>query len=215
VAVANALEGTIVSYAITDGVGRIELDDGEELRFSIRAMRGVVPAVGLRVSVNATEPHPLGGRRALDVSLADDAREYAKLRKQFDKAQGEAMRRDLGRRADEFQMPVKALEKALTTGAPPAIPANTRSGRSKTNARRLPTPPTLAIPTPRPARAPTPRPPAKSGPTTRPAAKSGPTRAASSRAATARPVSSRAATARPVSKNVVKSTRKSSRGDKR
>ena len=101
----KSLEGTIVAYEITDGVGRIELDDGEELRFSIRALRGMVPAVGVRVEVGATEPHPLGGLRALDVTLADDKASYEKRRKQFEKAQGEIMRRDLGRRADEFQMP--------------------------------------------------------------------------------------------------------------
>lgn len=189
---AKPLEGTIVAYEITDGVGRIELDSGEELRFSIRALKGLVPAVGVRVQVGATEPHPLGGLRALDVTLADDKASYEKRRKQFEKAQGEIMRRDLGRRADEFQMPVAALKKAMTAApafeAPSPTPARASSpdpapaaarGRAHTTRRAVParekTPPPRMVParaaptrasTPRPASAP----PAKPAPAAKPAA---------------------------------------------
>lgn len=167
----KSLEGTIVAYEISDGVGRIELDDGEELRFSIRALRGMVPAVGVRVEVGSTEPHPLGGLRALDVTLADDKASYEKHRKQFEKAQGEIMRRDLGRRADEFQMPVAAVKKAMT--APPAFdppppapppraasvpaPATPTAARGRAHTTRRAVPPKVEkAPPPRPA----PRPPA-------------------------------------------------------
>ena len=139
---AKALEGTIVAYAITDGIGRIELDDGEELRFSLRSLRGVVPAIGVRVAIGATEPYPLGGRRALDVTLADETG-YDRLKKQFQQAQGVAMRRDLGRRADEFQMPVTALKKALTDGAA-AVPAASSPAKPRGHSlRRAPTPPPM------------------------------------------------------------------------
>lgn len=151
---AKPLEGTIVAYAITDGVGRIQLDDGEELRFSLRSLRGVVPAIGVRVAVGGTEPYPLGGRRAVDVTLADDT-DYDRLKKQFQKAQGEAMRRDLGRRADEFQMPVTALKKSLTQGPASSVPPTATPARPRGHSlRRAPTPP----PMPRGSRASTARP---------------------------------------------------------
>lgn len=159
---AKPLEGTIVAYAISDGVGRIELDDGEELRFSLRSLKGVVPAVGVRVAIGATEPYPLGGRRALDITLADDAG-YQKLKKQFEKAQGEAMRRDLGRRADEFELPVNALKKSLTQGPSAAVPPVSTPSRPRGHSlRRAPTPP----PMPRGSRAGTARPKAPARATT-------------------------------------------------
>ena len=151
---AKALQGTIVAYAITDGIGRIQLDDGEELRFSLRSLSGVVPAIGVRVAVGATEPYPLGGRRALDVTLADET-DYDRLKKQFQRAQGDAMRRDLGRRADEFQMPVTALKKALTQGPAASVPAASTPSKPRGHSlRRAPTPP----PMPRGSRPGTPRP---------------------------------------------------------
>jgi len=160
--VAKALEGTIVAYAITDGIGRIELDDGEELRFSLRSLRGVVPAIGVRVAIGATEPYPLGGRRALDVTLADETG-YDRLKKQFQQAQGVAMRRDLGRRADEFEMPVTALKKALTQGPGAAVPAASSPAKPRGHSlRRAPTPP----PMPHGSRASTARPKAPSRATT-------------------------------------------------
>ncbi|HEU5058471.1 MAG TPA: hypothetical protein VFU21_18190 [Kofleriaceae bacterium] len=182
---AKPLEGTIVAYTISDGVGRIELDDGEELRFSLRAMKGVVPAVGVRVKVGATEPYPLGGRRALDITLADEAG-YQKLKKQYEKAHGEAMRRDLGRRADEFQMPVTALKKALAQPAESVPPVSTPSRPRGHSLRRAPTPP----PMPRGSRAGTARP------------------KAPNRASTSRPVRAPAKTVKTVK-------RKSTRGDTR
>ncbi len=153
VRVAKPLEGTIVAYAISDGVGRIELDDGEELRFSLRSLSGVVPAIGVRVVIGATEPYPLGGRRALQVTLADDTG-YQKLKKQFEKAQGEAMRRDLGRRSEEFELPVNALKKSLTQPAASVPPTSTPARPRGHSLRRAPTPP----PMPRGQRASTARP---------------------------------------------------------
>jgi hypothetical protein len=123
--VEKTLKGTIVVYSLTDGVGRIRLDDGEELRFSRRAMQGIVPAVGLRVAIGATEPYPLGGRRALLISLAQDRGDYEALRAQFERAQGEVMRRDLGRRAAEFELPPSAIQSALAERL-----AGTRSART-------------------------------------------------------------------------------------
>jgi hypothetical protein len=162
VLVAKPLEGTIVAYAISDGVGRIELDDGEELRFSLRSMTGVVPAIGVRVAIGATEPYPLGGRRALHITLADDTG-YQKLKKQFEKAQGEAMRSDLGRRSEEFQMPVTALKKSLTQGPAASVPPTSTPARPRGHSlRRAPTPP----PMPRGQRASTARPKAPNRATT-------------------------------------------------
>jgi hypothetical protein len=187
VSVAKPLEGTIVAYAISDGVGRIQLDDGEELRFSLKALKGVVPAIGVRVLIGDTEPYPLGGRRALDIGLADEAG-YLRLKKQYEKAHGEAMRRDLGRRADEFQMPVTALKKALTEEPP--VPAASTPARPRGHSlRRAPTPP----PMPRGSRAATARP------------------KAPARATTSRPVRAPAKTVKTV--KTVK--RKSTRGDTR
>jgi hypothetical protein len=152
--VGKPLEGTIVAYAISDGIGRIRLDDGEELRFSLRSLRGVVPAIGVRVAIGATEAYPLGGRRALEVTLADDA-DYQRLKKQYDRAHGEAMRRDLGRRADEFEMPVTALKKSLVQGPATAVPAASTPARPRGHSlRRVPTPP----PVPHGSRASTARP---------------------------------------------------------
>lgn len=143
------LEGTIVVYAIADGVGRIRLDDGEELRFGVRALQGIVPAVGLRVEVGDTEPYPLGGRRALAVTLAEDKAVYEKHRKAFEKAQGEVMRRDLGRRAEEFDLTsrdIKAaaeqvgLKRAGTVRrAGTGRPAASRAGTARPSASRAST----------------------------------------------------------------------------
>jgi hypothetical protein len=185
--VAKPLEGTIVAYAISDGVGRIRLDDGEELRFSLRSLKGVVPAIGVRVTIGATEPYPLGGRRALEVTLADDTG-YDRLKKQFQKAQGEVMRRDLGRRADEFQMPVAELKKALTDG--PSVPAASTPSRPRGHSlRRAPTPP----PVPKTARAATARP------------------KAPNRASTSRPVRAPVKTVKTVKTVKRKSTRSDTR----
>lgn len=159
---AKPLEGTIVAYAMSDGVGRIQLDDGEELRFSLRSLSGVVPAVGVRVAIGATEPYPLGGRRALQITLADTTG-YQQLKKQYDRAHGEAMRQDLGRRSEEFELPVTALKKALTQGPASAVPPTSTPARPRGHSlRRAPTPP----PMPRGSRASTARPRAQNRATT-------------------------------------------------
>lgn len=49
-------EGTIVEFESNGGVGTIELDDGERVRFGYSVCRFAVPAVGLRVKVIGTEP---------------------------------------------------------------------------------------------------------------------------------------------------------------
>lgn len=70
-AVVTTREGTITIFSPTDGVGRIRLADGEEVRFGHSACGGFVPAVGLAVRVDGLDAHPLGGRRARSVGLAD------------------------------------------------------------------------------------------------------------------------------------------------
>jgi len=190
--VTRPLEGTIVAYSLTDGVGRIQLDDGEELRFSVRAMQGIVPAVGLRVTIGATEPYPLGGRRALQIGLAEDKRSYERRRREFEAAQGEVMRNELGRRAEEYGLPVESVASALGAALPP--PAGGARATSRAVVPRAAT----ARP-----RASSPRPATPRAATARPATP----RAATARAATARPAgraatvprgsSSRATTARP------------------
>ncbi|MDX2093635.1 MAG: YwqG family protein [Kofleriaceae bacterium] len=63
--------GTISAWTHADMVGRIQLDDGTELRVGATALRSVVPAVGTRVRVTQVEPHRLGGLRAAEVHPAD------------------------------------------------------------------------------------------------------------------------------------------------
>jgi hypothetical protein len=65
------MEGVITSYSLADAVGRIRLDDGQELRFGATAMGKLVPTVGLRVRVLKTGPHPLGGLRALEIASTE------------------------------------------------------------------------------------------------------------------------------------------------
>jgi hypothetical protein len=66
--------GTITSYSLADAVGRIRLDDGTELRFGATALRGVIPAVSLRVRVGVIVSHPLGWLRALEIEAAEEGR---------------------------------------------------------------------------------------------------------------------------------------------
>jgi hypothetical protein len=61
--------GTIASWSALDCVGRIRLSSGEEVRFGASAC-GFMPRIGLEVVVAVLEPHPLGGKRALRISLA-------------------------------------------------------------------------------------------------------------------------------------------------
>jgi hypothetical protein len=67
----RAMDGVITSYSLADAVGRIRIDDGQELRFGATALGKLFPAVGLRVRVLKTGPHPLGGLRALEIASAE------------------------------------------------------------------------------------------------------------------------------------------------
>ena len=74
--------GEIVSYSLADAVGRIRLEDGSELRFGASSLRGLVPAIGLRVLVTRVAPHPLGGLKVAEIARAelDDAEYQAKVK---------------------------------------------------------------------------------------------------------------------------------------
>jgi hypothetical protein len=54
---------TVVTFSAVDGVGRLRLESGEELRFGASAWKEGGPSVGAAVFVTAVGPHPLGGRR--------------------------------------------------------------------------------------------------------------------------------------------------------
>jgi len=67
--------GTITAFSYSDGIGRIKLDEGTELKVGTAALKGIVsfsdeerPLVGVRVSVEEVAPHPLGGFRAMKLS---------------------------------------------------------------------------------------------------------------------------------------------------
>ncbi len=49
-------EGTIIEFDSSGGVGTIELDQGEHVRFGYSVCRFALPTVGLRVKVIGTEP---------------------------------------------------------------------------------------------------------------------------------------------------------------
>jgi hypothetical protein len=70
-----AEHGTLIAWSQADGVGRIRLDAGDEVRVGQTAFRHLLPAVGHRCDVLEAEPHPLGGRRALRVELLDEPKE--------------------------------------------------------------------------------------------------------------------------------------------
>jgi hypothetical protein len=90
--------GFITAYTHTDAVGRITLDDGTELRFGASAMRDCLPAIGLRVRVGETKPHPLGGLRALEVHRAEtDDAAYAEKAEAFLRAAREEEAANLAR----------------------------------------------------------------------------------------------------------------------
>lgn len=93
------LFGTIKSYSVYDSVGRIVLDDGRELRFGATALRNMVAAVGLRVRVASTAPHPLGGLRALEIFPSVSAEEYQDKEKAFWTA-AKAERNEWGEQAE-------------------------------------------------------------------------------------------------------------------
>src|SRR5262245_54357303 len=53
-----------------DGVGRIVLEDGRELRFGASGCKGFSPVLSARVLVVEIGPHPLGGEKAIEVRAA-------------------------------------------------------------------------------------------------------------------------------------------------
>ena len=62
------IEATVTQWAAGDGVGRLKLSTGEDVRFGASACP-FPPTVGLVVQVLALGPHPLGGRRATAIEL--------------------------------------------------------------------------------------------------------------------------------------------------
>jgi hypothetical protein len=64
-------EATITQWAPLDGVGRLRLSTGEEVRFGASACP-FPPSVGLVVQVLALSPHPLGGQRATAIGARPD-----------------------------------------------------------------------------------------------------------------------------------------------
>ncbi len=64
--------GTLVAWHVVDGVGRIRLDGGDELRVGQTAFGFQKPSLGMRCHVLDVEPHPLGGLRAKQVKLLVD-----------------------------------------------------------------------------------------------------------------------------------------------
>src|SRR5215470_9079581 len=79
--------GTISSFSYMDGIGRIQLDDGTELKVGTAALKSVVsfageerPLVGVRVVVHAISPHPLGGFRATEVERAQKEVSFARVK---------------------------------------------------------------------------------------------------------------------------------------
>lgn len=67
----------MVTALTPDGVGTLTHADGATYRFGATACRGWQPAIGVEVEVNGLDPHPLGGLRALNISLVSDAQTYA------------------------------------------------------------------------------------------------------------------------------------------
>ena len=60
---------TVVAFVAIDGVGRVRLESGEELRFGASAWKEGGPSIGAAVFVTAVGPHPMGGRRAVGLRL--------------------------------------------------------------------------------------------------------------------------------------------------
>lgn len=67
----------MVTALTPDGVGTLTHSDGTTYRFGASACRGWQPAIGVEVEVNGLDPHPLGGLRALNISLVSDAATHA------------------------------------------------------------------------------------------------------------------------------------------
>lgn len=72
---ATPIDATITSLT-RDGTGVLTLSDGTTLRFGASACRGFRPAEGLSVRVTEAGPHPLGGFRAMALSLLTDDATY-------------------------------------------------------------------------------------------------------------------------------------------
>ncbi len=87
-------DATIATLVPADAVGTLTLDDGSTLRFGASACRGFTPAVGVRVRVVATRPHPLGGHAAASLELASSAGDYDDLVAARDRAAGIAREDD-------------------------------------------------------------------------------------------------------------------------
>jgi len=66
--------GALVAWNQLDGVGRIQLDDGEVLRVGQSAFGRHRPVEGARCEVLATAPHALGGSRATRVTILESPR---------------------------------------------------------------------------------------------------------------------------------------------
>lgn len=66
-----------VTALTPDGVGTLTHADGVTYRFGASACRGWQPAVGVEVEVNGLDAHPLGGQRALNITLVSDAATYS------------------------------------------------------------------------------------------------------------------------------------------
>lgn len=78
--------GTITAFSYGDGVGRIKLDDGMELKVGTAGLKSIVsfageerPLVGVRVNVEEVAPHPLGGFRAIKLSRASKEVTFARV----------------------------------------------------------------------------------------------------------------------------------------
>lgn len=81
-------QATVATLVPADAVGTLTLEDGTTLRFGASACRGFTPAVGVRVRVVATRPHPLGGHAAATLELATGAADYDELVAARDRAAG-------------------------------------------------------------------------------------------------------------------------------
>jgi predicted DNA-binding WGR domain protein len=80
--------GTVVAWSATDMVGRLRTETGEELKFGGSACKGFFPAEGQELIYRDVDDHPLGGRRALTLTLLpedqqklEEARAAARPRK--------------------------------------------------------------------------------------------------------------------------------------
>ncbi len=60
-------QGEITSFDAADGIGRITLDGGTQIRFGHSACKGFEPILSARVEVISVGSHPLGGHRATKV----------------------------------------------------------------------------------------------------------------------------------------------------